>query len=212
MPGLPRPLDLPARREAIAQAAFRLLAREGSRGLTVKALAAELGGSTTLITHIYPRKSDIYDGMLASLEEDLATTLSRVPSSDDPVAGLRAFLMWCIPLNADEIEEERLRLVLLDQAEHDPRIRTFLIGVEQKMRTLFRQQLAPLVPADQIEPLTLLLRALTNGATLGSIEHPEKWDAHRVGQVIDHLVDTVVRPRVGHVAGRKPGETSLQVQ
>ena len=189
---MPRALDVEDRRAAIVLAAVRLLASHGSRGLTMKALAEALGGSTTLITHIYPRKSDIYEGILLSLEEEAAQTLSELEPGTDARTGLRAFLRWCMPMDRDAAEEERLRLALLDQADRDPRIKEFLDRMEARMLSLFRRQLAPLVAPDELDNMAGLFRAMTNGGVLGAIEHPEEWTQRRQLAVIDKMLDAFI--------------------
>lgn len=176
---MPRSLDIQGRKQDIAEATMTLLAQGGSRALTVKALAAQLGGSTTLITHIYPRKADLYEGVLAWLESDLESSLSAAADTRDPRANLRALIEWCLPLDARSLEMERTRLGLLTRADDDERIREFLENLEKRMRTLIRERLAPVVPDDRLDILTAYVRSITNGAVLSAAEHPEKWTRSR---------------------------------
>jgi AcrR family transcriptional regulator len=193
---MPRELDLERRRAEIADASIRLLARHGSKGLTVKALANELGGSTTLITHIYPRKADLYEGILESFERSLDADIAAHDASADALENLRAFLDWCMPTTPAEIEEERLRLALLDHAGTDRRMRSFLDRLDGRMRNLFRRHLEPLVEPGRLDTLVLVFRAATNGGTLAVFEHPVTWSHERRSAVIDHLIATLIDRRV----------------
>lgn len=176
---MPRSLDVQSRKQEIAEATMSILAQGGSRALTVKAIAARLGGSTTLVTHIYPRKSDLYEGILAWLESDLENSLNESMDDVDDRENLRALIEWCLPLDARSLEMERTRLGLLTRADDDVRIRDFLESLEKRMRTLIRDRLAPLVPGDRLEILTDYVRSITNGAVLSAAEHPEKWTRSR---------------------------------
>lgn len=176
---MPRSLDVQSRKQDIAEATMSLLAQGGSRALTVKALAAELGGSTTLVTHIYPRKADLYEGVLEWLESDLETSLRAAADTTDDRANLRALIEWCLPLDARSLETERMRLGLLPRADDDDSIREFLDKLEMRMRALIRERLAPVVPDEKLDILTAYVRSITNGAVLSAAEHPEKWTRSR---------------------------------
>ena len=67
---------LPARAEGgerreVARAAIQLLARRGPRGLTLRALAEEMGGSITLVTHFFPNRRALLDAVLDYLPSPL---------------------------------------------------------------------------------------------------------------------------------------------
>ncbi|GAB2845673.1 TetR family transcriptional regulator C-terminal domain-containing protein [Microbacterium insulae] len=186
---MPRTLDLRARKQEIAEATMTVLARGGSKALTVKALATELGGSTTLITHIYPRKSDLYDGVLSWLESDLELSLQ---SAGDDLMGLRTFIEWCLPTDERSLAMERARLSLLTRADDDVRIREFLDNLEERMRSLIRERLAPIVRPEELETLTLYVRAVTNGAVLSAAEHPGKWTRQRQVRAASILLDSIL--------------------
>ena len=47
------------------------------------------------------------------------------------------------------------------------------------MRTLIRDHLIGLVPADELDEHIDLLRVLTNGIVLASVEHRDDWPAER---------------------------------
>lgn len=89
----------PEVREALIEAAARLLARDGPRGLSTRRLAAEVGVSTmALYTHF-----DGMDGLRREVRREGFTRLTgyfdAVPQTRDPVADLSA-LGWAYCFNA----------------------------------------------------------------------------------------------------------------
>src|SRR5262249_39838373 len=95
---LPRSVDHDERRRDIARAAIRLLARNGPRGLTLRALADELGGSITLVTHFFPNRRALLDAVTSQVIEDSATDLASAERAQlAPAERLRAFLRGLLP-------------------------------------------------------------------------------------------------------------------
>ncbi|MEJ7584383.1 MAG: TetR/AcrR family transcriptional regulator [Acidimicrobiales bacterium] len=80
----PRKAD-PAVREALSEAAARLLAEEGPAALTTRRLGAEIGASTTAVYTHFGSKDEIVRSMVVEGFSRLARQLSRVKVTDDPV-------------------------------------------------------------------------------------------------------------------------------
>jgi AcrR family transcriptional regulator len=186
---MPRALDPDARRREITRAATELLARGGSKALTIKALAESLGGSTTLVTHVFPHKSDIYAAIIDELELDLRSRVTPAAAYEQPVQALREFVSWCLPLDPADLEDERVRFALFERADHDSRVQAVVDAIDDRMRDLLHERLAPLVPAEMIPAYTDLLRALTNGAILGAVELPDRWTPQRQEAVVSSVLD-----------------------
>lgn len=78
--GGPRTVSMPrtkgddeARRRDVSEAVWRVLAAHGFGGLTMRAVAAELGATTGLLTHYFPAKRDLVAHALDLLELRTAT-------------------------------------------------------------------------------------------------------------------------------------------
>lgn len=186
---MPRPLDVEKRKSDIARIAFEILARGGPRGLTLQAVAAELGGSVTKVTHIYRTRADLMRGTVERYIE-----LTPPPVSPDGVSGplehLRAMLLDMIPESENRRLQERGRVALIgdkDQAS----AKIFADGMEERARRLLRDALAPLVPERRLEDAIDYCRAGVNGITLSTVEHPDHWTPQRQRIMVDLMVDTV---------------------
>lgn len=85
----PRAAD-PAVRNALIEAAARLLAEDGPAGLTTRRLAAEVGASTMRIYTHFGSMSDLHAEVRREGFGRLAAALRSVPTKTDPVATLAA--------------------------------------------------------------------------------------------------------------------------
>jgi len=191
---LPRSVDHDERRRDITRAAIRLLAKNGPRGLTLRALADELGGSITLVTHFFPNRRAILDAVTSQLIEDSATDLAPFESSQlTPAERLRAFLVWLLPTTVETLQLERSRVLLSAESDAHFNIQEFFDTWERTIRDLIERYVTPLVPERERQFYIDLLRVVQNGVVLSSVEHPKYWTPEKQIEFIDALVPVVER-------------------
>src|SRR5687768_4852119 len=94
---MPRMLDVVQRRRDITSIAIRVLAEVGLDGLTLRSIADELGGSITLVTHIYPTRRDLLLGLAETLLEEYDALLPELEAGRDRPERLRILLEWMLP-------------------------------------------------------------------------------------------------------------------
>jgi AcrR family transcriptional regulator len=188
---MPRSVDHDERRKEIARAANRLIAKSGSRGLTLRALADELGGSITMITHFLPNRRAILDAATAQLIEDSSAELADIDAPDlTPAERLRRFLIWLLPTTENALALERSRVLMT--TEPDTRfVREFYDAWETTIRALVQRYIAPLVPPPELEFYTDLLRVVQNGVVLSAVEHPDYWTREKQLAFIGTLIPLV---------------------
>jgi AcrR family transcriptional regulator len=191
---LPRSVDHDERRRDIARAAIRLLAKSGPRGLTLRALADELGGSITLVTHFFPNRRALLDAVTSQVIEDSATDLESFQDTQlAPADRLRAFLMWLLPTTAETLQLERGRVLLSAESDAHFNVQEFFDTWEWTIRNLIERQVAPLVPESERQFYVDLLRVVQNGVVLSSVEHPKYWTPEKQTAFIDALVSMIER-------------------
>jgi AcrR family transcriptional regulator len=170
----------PEVREALIEAAARLLAREGPAGLSTRRVAAEVGVSTmALYTHF-----DGMDGLRREVRREGFTRLTghfdTVPQTSDPVADLSA-LGWAYCFNA-VANPQLYRAVFLDapiDAEDEAVGRA---AVQQPIDTVARCiEAGRFRPADP-ESLAIQLWVAGHGMVTGLLTHLLTLD-----EVIEHF-------------------------
>src|SRR5207253_2248164 len=110
----------------VARAAIQLLAKRGPRGLTLRALAEELGGSITLVTHFYPNRRALLDAVTEQAIEDSAAELGAFDEQDlAPAERLRQFLVWLLPTTPEGLEMERGRVMLASESDTHFNVQNF---------------------------------------------------------------------------------------
>ena len=110
--------DHQARRRDVSEAVWRVLAAHGFGGLTLRAVAAEMGASTGLLTHYFPAKRDLVAHALEILDERTRERPLR-DSSTPGMAGLRAALLDILPLTPHAVALNRVWVSSWDVALAD---------------------------------------------------------------------------------------------
>jgi AcrR family transcriptional regulator len=182
---MPKNVDHNERRREIVAAANEVIAEVGLRGLTFRAVADKLGGSTTVVTHYYASQRELLEGFATSLVETWEGEIDELERhTSDPYARLMLLLEWLIPLTRKGKSEERARINLLAERNLSADVCVIFWTWEEKMRDQLREHIRDLVPETMIETRVDSLRVLTNGLTLSAIEHPNRWPRKRLLAVL----------------------------
>ena len=98
---MPVTVDHDVRRREVAEAVWRVLADTGFAGLSLRAVAKEMGATTGLLTHYFRSKRELVRHALEVVHERTVPRMQEAETPDQGVDGLRV----------------RLRAVLVDDDE-----------------------------------------------------------------------------------------------
>ncbi|NTE68241.1 TetR/AcrR family transcriptional regulator [Agrobacterium tumefaciens] len=157
---------------------MRLLESAGPAGLTLRALAKELRGSITLVTHIYPTRRDLLNAIAEGLIEQYDTELPALEVNAPPRERLWILLEWMLPLSDDAWRQERARIQLVSDMDAES-AGVVADKMDTRMRELIRDRLRPLIEPSEINSLVDVLRAITDGIILATVEHRHMWPPER---------------------------------
>ena len=188
---MPIEIDVAERLEQIAEATLRLADREGPAAITIRAVAAELGGSTAMVTNYLATRSDL---LVNAIRHAQRVWREEVDAHVHPYQGaerLRAYMAW----SAGTIGHDRaVRQLWLDiAAKADPHNTAFEIlrqDAVEHHRTLSTAATEAGVPdADfAADVLYLVLR----GFYFASSEDPQLWTDARVAAATSRLTDLFI--------------------
>ncbi|HEY4455684.1 MAG TPA: TetR family transcriptional regulator C-terminal domain-containing protein [Pseudonocardiaceae bacterium] len=113
--------DHDARRAQVSEAVWRVVATRGFGGLTLRAVAAELGSSTGLLTHYFPHKRALIQYAL-DVAEERSQAFPRTRADAEGRAALRAALLDVLPLTPELAEMSRVWVSSWDAGIGDPEL------------------------------------------------------------------------------------------
>ncbi len=204
---MPRPVDHDSRRRAIVRATVEVLATRGLSGLTLRAVAEQLGGSLTLVTHYYNSREELIGDLATQLTAEWGEDVAKLDQGlPDPLDRINALLIWALPEGPEEMLIERARIELLASRGEFPDAGRAFAGWNAYMRELFREHLHGLVPPENIETTVDLLRAIITGITMEAYQHD--WSRARQLRVLnDALTALGLAPRT-----RSPRKTRAEAK
>lgn len=192
---MPRLIDHEERNEEIAAAAFRVLARDGLAGLSVRKVADEANIATASLRRAFPTQQNLRQFCLDRIRQDVAKRLHSVSGS----ARERA-LQWMqelLPLDDTRRTELLVQLQLSRLALTDESLEESARGLHGEVRGVCAAILQQLLAAGQLGTTldigleTMRLHALLDGLALHLLWNTSTASRQYADRVLEHHLDTL---------------------
>lgn len=186
------------RREQLVEAAIEVMRREGVRGATTRAVAAEAEVSLSVFHYCFDSKADLLEQVVRTLAERTADEVSRaisaaVTTSGNPVrASLAAYWEHVTSHPAEH-------LLTYEVTQHCLRT-TGLRGIPRNQYELYASVIAThlgtagFADQEQVEVLSRYLAVVVDGLTLAWLARGEEARADDVLDLVGHHVGTLLAP------------------
>ncbi|MBW4465108.1 MAG: TetR family transcriptional regulator [Pegethrix bostrychoides GSE-TBD4-15B] len=186
------------RRIEVANAAWRVIVREGLDRTSMRAIAQELGSSTGVVTHYFRDKEEL---ILFALERVFENTLEDMKAYDQGRQGidrLEQMILTALPLEVTDKADWKVWVAFLGYSIG----REHLVQEHQKryafLRQIISQALADLQTANLIRAdldVTLeanALIALVDGIGTGVIICPEQFSAEQQQYLVRRHINSLL--------------------
>ncbi|MGQ4441641.1 TetR/AcrR family transcriptional regulator [Streptomyces violaceoruber] len=180
--------DHEARRQDVSAAVWQVMATRGFAGLTLRAVAAELGATTGLLTHYFPTKRALVAYALDLLEQ---RTLSRPRrGAGRGPATLRDALLDILPLTPEATDSNRVWVSSWDAALSDPALSTdyarkYAEGRERlRARVVAAQERGELAPGDPAQ-VAAAAQSFALGLGVQALFDPVTFTPQRQVELLD---------------------------
>jgi AcrR family transcriptional regulator len=184
----------------VVEAALTLLANAGPQAITFRAIARQLGGSVSLVTHRFSARSQIVRAVAEFIDEDFrAEAKSRLRSAENATQRLHALLCWLLP-GAEHFSDPRNKafLNLLTAPPRDRAVADEAIShLDRWVSAMLRDCLAPLVEADRVGSDADILRAALVGIEIQAAKVPGVWTELRCAAALNYLLRCLDLPQIG---------------
>jgi AcrR family transcriptional regulator len=184
---VPIDVQVDERLAAIADATLRVAQQRGADGITIRAVAAAMGGSTTLVTNYLPSRAALIknaiDHVLARWSEDEAAALDGVA----PAEQLEALARWSCTTTGDDEVMRHLLIEMLAKARGPSDVSAAMLRDAREHREHLRAA-AGAASAPDPDLAADVLHLVLRGYYLASVEDPEQWTSDRVTPIVQRLV------------------------
>jgi AcrR family transcriptional regulator len=191
---VPKEVDHSARRRDLADAACRVIARNGLAATTLADVAEESGWSIGSIRHYFPNKDELIASALWRVGERVDERIRDRTAGGMTMKDLRTAATELLPLDADRRIEAVVHLAFLAQAAVVPALGDASEGAAQRLQEPLAARIAYAVQAGELpagldaEDEAARLRVLLDGLRLQLVTTPRQTSAEWALAVLDdHL-------------------------
>ncbi len=188
---MPIQVDVAGRKAAIAEATFRVAARDGLRGVTIRSVAAEMGASTTVITNYLPTRADVLINAIDLLGEEWLTELEGITATSEGEAALRRVMRAAVDWDEAALLSNHFWVAVLASPVRSPEIDEKLTAAANAVHAVL-ERLAEQCGHPDPSGAADLLFMVAQGVFVSTVESPREWTPHRATAIADAAVDAVV--------------------
>ena len=197
---MPREVDHAARRRELADAACRVIARNGLAGTTLAHAADESGWSIGSIRYYFPNKDELVASALWRVGERVDDRIRRRTGEGMAMSDLRIAATELLPLDADRREEALVHLAFLAQAAVAPELSDASEGAAQRLQEPLAARIAYLVRTGELparldaERAAAKLRVLLDGLRVQLVTTPRQTTPEWALSVLDDYLAALATP------------------
>jgi AcrR family transcriptional regulator len=197
---MPKEVDHPARRRELADAACRVIARNGLAGTTLAHVAEESGWSIGAIRYYFSNKDELVASALWRVGERVDERIRRRTAGGMAMSDLRIAATELLPLDADRREDAVVHLAFLAQAAVVPALADASEGAAQRLQEPLATRIAHLVEAGELPPRldaereAARLRVLLDGLRVQLVTTPRQTTAEWALSVLDDQLAALAAP------------------
>ena len=175
---MPKVVDHDERRERIAEAAWRVIVREGPDGANLRRIARETGHTTGVVTHYFRDKRELMAFAFGLVVDRSTSRMARAAAE----AGITEALAQLLPLDEERRRETTVWLALMSASLTDPDLAVELRQRYRRAREatlpMFRTALEKTHGEDPDDVADELL-AVVDGITVDALTDPERYPPGR---------------------------------
>jgi AcrR family transcriptional regulator len=192
---MPKEVDHDERREELLVAVWRVIARDGLEGTTIRSIAKETGWSTGVLAHYFADKDDIIGSALRLAYERIATRWDEKLEGLTGIRALYELVLDNLPLDEERDLETRLLMnywsltIRGQDGTPRPRRRGPLL-IDLLARLVREGQEAGEISGDEPpEDIAERLLGLIDGFSLHALLNPERLTRERQLRLLDREFD-----------------------
>ena len=119
---MPKIVDWDQKRDEILSATWRVIARDGIKGATIRAIASEANCSRGILAHYFDHKEDILGSALLLSHRRVGARMSAAAAGLTGLKALRAVMLEALPIDDERDLEAQIEISFWGRALGDPQL------------------------------------------------------------------------------------------
>ena len=197
---MPKIVDWDERRDEILSATWRVIARDGITGATIRAIAKEANCSRGILGHYFDDKADILGSALVLSHRRVGARMARASAGLTGLAALRVVMLEALPLDDRRDLEAQIEISFWGRALGNARLRDLQHSEFDRLCDRLRGHLreaaqrGELVGDCDLDLATHQLVVLIDGLSAQRVLYPNRVTPERQVGMLDHLLDSFRSP------------------
>ena len=191
---MPKVVDWDAKRDEILSATWRVIARDGITGATIRAIAKEANCSRGILGHYFDDKADILGSALLLSHRRVGARMSVAAAAQSGLEALRAVMLEALPLDEQRDLEAQIEISFWGRALGNASLRdlqhTEFDRLCDRLRGHLREasDLGQLRADCDIDLATHQLVVLIDGLSSERVLYPDRVTPQRQTELLDELL------------------------
>jgi AcrR family transcriptional regulator len=179
--GMPKIVDHDQRRVELVNATWRIIARDGMEGATMREIAAEAGFANGALKPYFPTKDDLLTFAFGHVFNQTNQRMAAATAGLEGLAALRAYCHEILPLDEERISEARIVIPFWQKALTDTAKAQLHEGSMELWRSTMLGYLAQARTAEEIrtavpdEEIAGFLMTMVLGAQITAALTPARY-------------------------------------
>lgn len=191
---MPKIVDWDQRRDEILAATWRVIARDGITGATIRAIAKEAGCSRGILGHYFDDKADILGSALLLSHRRVGARMSAAASGQAGLAALRAVMLEALPLDDRRDLEAQIEISFWGRALGNAALSELQHSEFERLCARLRGHLQEAAGLGELRDdcdldlATHELVVLIDGVSAERVLYPDRVTPQRQAQMLDRLL------------------------
>ncbi|MFF2483424.1 TetR/AcrR family transcriptional regulator [Paenibacillus sp. NPDC058071] len=196
---MPKIVDHDLRREQLAEAAWRVIRREGLEGISVRRVAEEAGMSLGSLRHYFTTQAELLAFSMQLVSERVNKRIDGLAWGTDLLGNAELLLTQFLPLDEERLAEAEVWLAFMSRAYFDQSANALGRKVHGELRYAFDSIITRIVEsglaADGIDPEleSKRLHAFIDGLALHGATRAEKLDAEQSLRAVRYHLNSLLK-------------------
>ncbi|OPA77565.1 TetR family transcriptional regulator [Paenibacillus selenitireducens] len=195
---MPKIVNHDQRRELLAEAAWRVIRREGLEGVSVRRVAEEAGMSLGSLRHYFVTQSELLAFSMQMVSDRVNQRIMKLAFNGNPRHDIEIVIRELMPLDEERRAEAEVWLAFSVRAQVDAALKELSQEVHGSLYDGFRKMIDMLVkmkltPEDiDAEQETKRLHALVDGLVVHCVLNPERLDSDEIWRIVMYHLDRII--------------------
>lgn len=188
---MPRLIDHAERRVAIAEAAWRVVLRDGVAGVSVRVVAAEAGLATASLRQTFPTQESLLTFCFELVFDRAAERIEAIPARGSARERAERALLQVLPLDAERNAEMQVWIAFTAASMASVALAPVYARGHDGLRELCTAVVAGVAPGTDLELEAARLHALLDGLAMHLVARPHQDAATNAWAIVGRHLDSL---------------------